>query len=545
MNMNTDLPRALQKAMRYLQSGPPEKCLLLCDEILAAQPGLIQALYLRGCAAFQTGDIGQAVSDLEIVYRSHPGHLHAAFHFGRCLLEANRLEEALEPLQAALGEKELAVQARYELAGCLARMRRRHEAIGHYRAILRLQPANAQVAANMATLLERENRLEEAAQWTARALQVDPANETAQMTRATLDRRSGNYPQAVQRLRALAARVGHPVNHSIVWNQLGQSLEGLEEWDQAFDAFRESNRLLQSHHPHSRPDPRGPHGMDTLSRIQAWLLEKPILDWKGYSGRDPGGIAFLVGFPRSGTTLLDHMLSAHPAIEVLEEKSLFSGIHQDWSQAGVLESLAEASEEKILDARGIYRRELSRHRLQPHRPLVIDKLPLNLNYLFLIYRLFPEAPVIFLQRHPLDVCLSCYFQAFELVASMAYFLDLGDTARYYDAVMQVARLSLDQVGNPLHLMRYEDLVAAPEDQLKALLAFLALEWDDSALNYRREGSSKTTNTPSYQQVTQPLHERSVGKWRHYQKQLEPCLAVLQPWIERYGYSEQPANQPHR
>ena len=161
----------------------------------------------------------------------------------------------------------------------------------------------------------------------------------------------------------------------------------------------------------------------TLARIQAWLQEDPVAGWKEPAANDAGGIAFLVGFPRSGTTLLDRMLRAHPDIEVLEEKSLFSLLHQDWSEPGTLEVLADVNEAQIIDARKIYRRGMSGHRRQPQRSLGIDKLPLNLAYLFLIHRLFPDAPVIFLQRHPVDVCISCYFQAFELEASMAYFLD--------------------------------------------------------------------------------------------------------------------------
>jgi tetratricopeptide (TPR) repeat protein len=376
---------------------------------------------------------------------------------------------------------------------------------------------------------------------------MNPANETAQMTRATLDRRSGKYAEAAQRFQSLISGIDNPNNLSIAWNQLGQCFEGQGGWDEAFNAFSESNRILKTHHPGSCPDPRGPHGMKTLARIQAWLKENPLAriqawlkenpmaGWNEPAVNDTGGIAFLVGFPRSGTTLLDRMLSAHPDIEVLEEKSLFSFLHQDWSEPGTLEALADLNEAQITDAREIYRREMSRHRRQPQRSLVIDKLPLNLAYLFLIHRLFPEAPVIFLQRHPLDACISCYFQAFELEASMAYFLDIKQTAQYYNAVMQVAELSMDQVGNPLHRLHYEDLVETPKDQLKALLNFLALEWDDSMLEYWQQGGNQTSNTPSYQQVSQPLHTRSIGKWRLYSKQLEPALQLLQPWVKRFGY----------
>ena len=533
-----DLPESLQRAFRYLQSGALGKCVSVCDEILTENPGLIQALYLRGCAAFQTGDIAQSVSDLEIVHGNHPEHLHAAYYLGRSLRAAGKLEEALEPLQAALGEDEFAVNARYELATCLARLRRRPEAIDHYLAILSLQPGNAQVAANLASLLERENRLDEAESWTDKALLMDPANETAQMTCATLDRRSGKYPEAAQGLRSLIPAISNPINRSIAWNQLGQCLEGQGNWNEAFSAFSESNRILKEHHTAAHADPRGPHGLQTLARIQEWLIESPVAAWNKPASHDAGGIAFLVGFPRSGTTLLDRMLKSHPDLEVLEEKSLFSHLHQDWSEPGTLESLAKVNDAQIIDARNIYRREMSRHRRQPQRPLVIDKLPLNLAYLFLIQRLFPEAPVIFLQRHPMDVCISCYFQAFELEASMAYFLNIQETAQYYDTVMRVADLSMDQVSNPLHKLRYEDLVTEPNDQLTALLDFLDLENHDSMLEYRRQADSESSNTPSYQQVSQPLHTRSIGKWRNYSGQLDSSFAILRPWVTRFGYQDE-------
>lgn len=528
-----DMQQALQQALGYLQSGPPQKCMAVCNEILAGDPELIQALYLRGCAAFQTGDITRSLNDLEIVHSRHPGHLHAAYYFGRSLRAAGRLLEALAPLQAAMRDNELEVVSRYELATCLARLRRRPEAIDHYQAILGLQPDNVQVAANLASLLERENRLDEAKSWTGKALRINPANETAQMMQATLDRRSGNYLQAAQQFRHLIPGIESPVNRSIAWNQLGQSLEGQEDWDGAYTAFSESNLILKENHPGSTPNPREPHSLQTIARIQAWLKENPIADWNTPAEPDTGGIAFLVGFPRSGTTLLDRMLSAHPDIEVLEEKSLFSQLHQDWAEPGTLEALADINPAQITDARSIYRQEMARHRQQPKRSLVIDKLPLNLAYLFLINRLFPEAPIIFLQRHPLDVCISCYSQAFELEASMGYFLDIQDTAQYYDAVMQVAALSVEQISNPLQTLHYEDLVTDPEPQLKSILGLLNLEWEDSMLDYRQQEGVAASNTPSYQQVSQPLHSRSVGKWQHYSKQLAPILSNLHPWIKRY------------
>ena len=341
--------------------------------------------------------------------------------------------------------------------------------------------------------------------------------------------------RACRRLRELLPEIDNPINTSIAWNQLGRSLEGQEDWDDAFAAFSESNRILQENHVGARPDNSGPHGLQTLNRISKWLTQDPISAWEPPAAEDGGGIAFLVAFPRSGTTLLHTMLAAHPDIEVLEEKSLFAPLHQDWASPGSLEALAEINAAQIQDARTIYRQEMSQHRREPTRRLVIDKLPLNLAYLFLIYRLFPSVPVIFLQRNPFDACISCYFQAFELEASMAYFLDIGKTVNYYDAVMNVAIPSMDQIGNPLHVVRYEDLVTAPRQQLTTLVEFLGLEMHDRVLDHRSHAGSESSNTPSYEQVYEPLYERSIGRWQHYSRHLEPYHSVLKTWSDRLGY----------
>lgn len=530
-----DLQISLQRALRYLESGSPADCVTVCNEILADSPGLLEAMYLRGCAAYETGDIARSISDLDVVHNNHPEHLHAAYYLGRSLRVAGKSDEALEPLEAALGEEQLDISARYELALCLTRLRRRAEAIDHYQVILEHEPGNSQIAANLASLLERENRLDESVHWAATASQLDPTNETAQVTRAILARRHGQYAEAENKLRELIPQISQPVNRSIVWHQLGQCLEGQERWDEAFDAFSESNQTLLRHHPAAIPDPHGPHGLKTLARIEEWLQARPLDDWRGTTLPGENNVVFLVGFPRSGTTLLDRMLSAHPDIEVLEEKSLFSGLHQNWSEPGILESLADINETQLQDARNTYHKELLRHSRDKNRPLVIDKLPLNLAYLFLIYRLFPDAPVIFLQRNPMDACLSCYFQSFELQASMAYFLDIELTAQYYDSVMRVASLSLEQIGNPVHTLRYEDIVAEPKHQLTSLLGFLGLNWQDSVLEFSQQQKSGTSDTPSYQQVSQELYTQSVGRWLNYKKQLQSSLVFLKPWSKEFGY----------
>ncbi|MEJ2535308.1 MAG: sulfotransferase, partial [Gammaproteobacteria bacterium] len=154
------------------------------------------------------------------------------------------------------------------------------------------------------------------------------------------------------------------------------------------------------------------------------------------------------------------------------------------------------------------------------------------------------ARIIFAQRDPRDVALSCYFQSFALVGAMPYFLDLESTASYYDTVMGLATEAQEALPLRVHTVRYESLVTDFENQARALVDFLGLPWDEGVLAYRDRLGNRAISTPSYQQVAEPLYQRSSGRWRHYARQLEPVRPVLDPWAERFGYAvEPPAPEP--
>jgi hypothetical protein len=177
-----------------------------------------------------------------------------------------------------------------------------------------------------------------------------------------------------------------------------------------------------------------------------------------------------------------------------------------------------------------------RRRRSPQRQAVIDKLPLNLVYLFLIHRLFPRSRILFMQRDPRDACLSCYFQAFDLQGAMPYFLDMHDTVIYYDRVMALAMDSFRLISNPQATICYEDLVTDFETTMRRTVDFLGLEWDTSVMEYRDKSRLRMIHTPSYQQVIQPLYTRSIGRWQNYREAMEPDLRELGPWVERFGYA---------
>jgi hypothetical protein len=258
-----------------------------------------------------------------------------------------------------------------------------------------------------------------------------------------------------------------------------------------------------------------------------WARQLPVLEDK------PGSPAFLVGFPRSGTTLLDTFLMGHADIAVIEERGMMAAAQR---AVGDIAALAERTPLELGQARRAYLEELHQYADPSFAGVVLDKLPLNMIAAPLIHCLFPDARLIFAQRHPCDVVLSCFMQGFALNDSMACFLDLVDAAAYYDAAMTVWTKSREMLRLQTHSVIYEQLVNDPNAAIRPAVEFLGLGWRPRLLRHVETARARgAISTPSYNQVTQPLSERASGRWRRYEKQLTPVLPVLLPWAERLGY----------
>jgi len=246
---------------------------------------------------------------------------------------------------------------------------------------------------------------------------------------------------------------------------------------------------------------------------------------------------FLVGFPRSGTTLLDQFLDAHGDIQVIEELPVLLPLRNEvQADGGYPEGLADLSVEKINELRALYLSQLEEAGFDPQATTVINKLPLNLIHVGLLARIFPEARLILALRHPVDAVLSCFMQDFQLNASMAYFLTLKDSAALYEAVMSLWGQYRDMLSLNVAEVRYEDLIADPKAALADTLSLLELSWEEGQGDHVAHAHARgSIRTPSYGQVTQPLYDRAADRWRRYETHLEGVLPRLVPFVRDFGY----------
>lgn len=386
--------------------------------------------------------------------------------------------------------------------------------------------AEVQAVRELALLLERTNRMEALRNLLDDVEKLDLPRERLGYPAAAISLRDGNAAEA-KRMLELESSDSDPVR----WNRLMAKIhDSLGDYAAAFASADLMNRSVLDF------DGWRARGLDYRTRLRG-LEQSMTPEWAAelhpLSPSERRSPAFLVGFPRSGTTLLDTFLMGHPDTEVLEEFHMLGAAE---TVLGHVAELPSRSAAQLEEARRAYFAELDRH-ADPNFPgLIVDKLPLNMLGLPVIYSLFPDARVIFAQRHPCDAVLSGFMQSFTLNDAMACFLDIADAADLYDVAMGVFTRTREALPLATHTLVYEKLVADPETTMKPLIEFLGLDWRPELLDHRSTAKSRgAIITPSYDQVIQPLSKAPSGRWRRYEEQLAPALPQLLPWAERLGY----------
>lgn len=382
------------------------------------------------------------------------------------------------------------------------------------------------VLRELAQLLERTNRAD------ALEALLDSAEARG------IERDQIGYPAAAAALRKGKAEEARrmllaqpPETDPIRWHWLmGRIADALGDTDAA---FAEATAMNRSEAGFDGWRARGLRHLEFVRRLGDAVTPEWASGLKTLAPDERGTPAFLVGFPRSGTTLLDTFLMGHARTEVLEEVPLIDAVQRT---LGDIFALPRRTEVELDQARDAYFAELRHHVDPAFSGIVVDKLPLNMLAAPFLYSLFPDAKFIFAQRHPCDAVLSGFMQGFALNDSMACFLDIETAAQYFDAAMRLWTRSKKAMPLDVHTLVYEELIADPERALRPLIDFLGLEWRGELLDHRATAKARTgIGTPSYNQVTQALSRAPSGRWKRYEKQLAPVLPVLLPWAERLGY----------
>jgi tetratricopeptide (TPR) repeat protein len=505
---------------------------------VALQPRYAEALNNLGNAHQQAGRLPAAIDAYDRALAARPTYAEAYGNRGRALHLAGDLDAAVQSLRHALALKPGYAKAERYLGDTLAERGQRDEADAAYGRALAASPGDAETLAARAALYERASRLDEAVSVATAALARDPGNARALLALVRAERRLGTVADALARLAAFRPRETETMEtQALLRFEEGMLADRLGAFDRAYQAFAAANVALEQAHPPSAADRA--FFPEMMERLAARFTPAWLATWSPAPPPDQPPPVFLIGFPRSGTTLMEQSLDAHPALAGLEEKDCLDQVRRAVAAMpeGYPGALASLSCEAITGLRDLYFREVARHvTLQPGQRLV-DKMPLNTIDAGLIHRLFPGAPLLLALRHPCDVVLSNFMQAFKPNAAMLHFASLDGAARFYAQVMALWRQYAAVLPLNALAVRYEDLVADHPGMMARILDFLGLAWDAAMGDYRERARQRAIATPSYHQVVQPIYGGAVGRWRRYAEPLRSVLPLLAPSIAAFGYDE--------
>jgi len=489
--------------------------------------------HILGLVALESGDPAAAKRFLERADQGAPNQGHIVNALGVALRRLGETDAARAAFARAGG---LGLIDGWRNLGNLEEIEHRAEAsIAAYRRALAIAPEDPASHGALAQAFERRHELERARVHGERALAGDPNNENARLALAQLLLREKNFAAAEAMAAPLAqAPRASQTNRSLAWGVIGEARDRQDDAAGAFAAFTQANAILLEQHRALLSASHLLYHPDGLGRMMDLVQHTDVSAWRAPPAAETP--VFLVGFPRSGTTLLDQILSSHSRIVCIEEREHFANalasVINDHAKLAVLGELSDAEIEQV---RAEYWARVRSETAAPDGAVVVDKLPLNIVVLPLIRRVFPEAKIVFALRDPRDVILSCYQQRFGMNAAMAQFLQLETAAAYYDAVMRLMLACQARLGLDIHQVRYEDVVEDLESAARALAAFLHVEYEPAMLAFRETALKRAINTPSARQVIQPLYSRSMGRWRRYADELAPVLETLGRWAERFGY----------
>ena len=510
----------------------------------ALQLGSLTAglLYNLGALQMDRLDYQAAYLALRDAAALAPADARLRWTFAQCCYDMVRLDEALTALEGWQALEGRTPEIDVLIILLLVMMGASHRAEPQLQQLLADPPQQGRSALIVACIQERLHRLEDA-RATMQHLEHDAAlasDPERLLMSAVLAERARQHEEAYRQLSlGLVNERERAHQHKLLY-ALARTCDALGRYEEAYAAAQRAHAsqltLIELQ-----------HGKMSLEDAHPWSLAahtcdpRDVATWASTAGPSAqDSPIFVVGFPRSGTTLLEQVLDAHPLLQSMDEQAfLFQAIAEISARDGPRypNELGQLKTESLEDIRARYwERARERGRLAPGRRLV-DKNPLNMLALPLIRRLFPEAPIVLTIRHPCDSLLSCFLQHFRAPGLALACRDLMTLASTWSRVLTYWYEQVGILHPRSHEVRYEDLTADLAAEVAKLTAFLQLPWHEAMLApWERARAKGFINTPSYAQVLEPVSNRSVGRWKHYERHFTEALSVLEPWIERFGYS---------
>ncbi len=509
---------ALRQGFSLLNVGKLEEASDICRRLLGAKPDLVEGHFLVGLIALELKKNWTAVQAFGSVTKLDPKHGAAWAQMARLFMLAGQPARADKALENAIHHED-GNPVVHDLIGVVySQLGEQAEALKWYEKATTKVPTNIAFRVNHANCQMYLGLLDEAEAELREVLELQPGNPNAHWILAGLTKAESR--EHVDEMRRLIT-VGKYNSQSLAFLHYacGKELEDLEEWDAAFEAFAagasERRKTIEF-------DEANEIDMyETLERVFSteWLDD-------GRAGFDDAAPIFVVGQPRTGTTLVERVITAHSMVHSAGELRQFgNGMRRlvDYREprrfsATLVQQAASVDPRKLGETY-----ITTTQKLRGDAPHFVDKLPSNFLYLPLILKALPKAKIIHLQRNPMDACFSSFKQLFADAYLHSY--DQKEMARHHARYRKLMNVWRERFGDRFFDIAYEDVASNLEPNARALIDFLELPWEQGCLEFHRQTTAVTT--ASAVQVRKPAHTKSIGRWRRYETQLEPMRRELE------------------
>ena len=513
----TPLALELARAEGLLRGRRLSEAEVAFRAVLDRFPDHWAALTGLGMLALQADDASASIALLTRALAQRPGDPALLNNLANALIAADRPADAVERLEKALRLRPRFPEALCNLGRALRQLGKGEEALSAYDRCRSIAPDHRPALLGRSRTLLELGRPEEAVAGLRRVLEEEPTSSAAYslLARARKFRADDAEPAALERL--LSMPDIRPAERIRLTYAAAKMADDAGDYDRAMARLKEVNRM--------RTAVFDPHGYRKRVDAIAAVFTRSFLSERSGWGDPSEAPVFIVGMPRSGTTLTEQILASHPRVfgagELETLTHLIADLHKELGGEGRYPDFVhrlQPEQARTFGAR--YAGEVGA--LAPHAARITDKMPHNFERLGLIALLLPKARVIHCRRDPRDTCVSCYMQQFQ--DRHAYNRDLRALGLYYRQYERLMAHWRAVLPHPPLEVRYEDLVGDLESHARRLVEFCGLDWDGRCLDFHR--TLRSVVTPSTWQVRQPLYADSVGRWRRYARHLGPLLEAL-------------------
>jgi tetratricopeptide (TPR) repeat protein len=508
----------------------------LLEKILSINPNIFEANHNLAILNLQIGDIDNSILYFEKSKKLNPKFPQLYFNLALAYDKKGEVDQAINNFKKVAELDSNNSLSLYNIGHLYVKKMDIDNAENYLQKSLELNPNFILAYHELFGLFDRSNQLEKYKDLLNKLKKKLDDKSIVNFYSAFYEYRKKNYQVTIEILKDLDLEEKYfhqiVVKHGI----LAKSYDKIKKFDEAYYQYKINNDLVNKYYG---KDIEEKNFLKYVNNRIDFFKDFNLNNWNISKERsefsDP---IFLIGFPRSGTTLLDTILRTNKSVEVIEEKPIIKNflINIEKKTNNDLSQLSNLDKEYIKKMQNFYFAERKKYQKNKNSKIIIDKMPLNIIHIGEILRFFPNAKFVFALRNPYDCVLSCFMQQFQLNPAMKNFLSINSSAILYDLVMQLWSIYRKIFSINCHFIKYEDTVLNFEKTTKDIYKFLDIIWSEETKNFYKTGKDRLDiTTPSYDQVTSPLYSKSVNRWKNYEKEFKGVKKLLDRWVNEFGY----------